>query len=59
MANLKQNQPATEVVNLPPRNEVEPKTRDAVAAKIGIGSGKQWDKLKGITEKAAQGNKTA
>ena len=35
------------------------KTRDKVASTIGLGSGKQWDKLKAIGKEARGGNETA
>jgi len=43
LANLRQFQD-TEVENFPPRGK-QGKTRDIVAQSIGLGSGKQWDKL--------------
>ena len=40
-------------------NLPEPQTRDAVASAIGLGSGKQWDKLKAIGEAANSGDAVA
>lgn len=48
IASLKQGDVLPVVETLPQRGS--DKTRDEVASAIGLGSGKQWDKLKDIAE---------
>ncbi|MBE9128599.1 MULTISPECIES: ParB/RepB/Spo0J family partition protein [unclassified Coleofasciculus] len=49
LANLKQNQnQATEVENFPPRGKG--KTRDAIASRVGLGSGRNYDKAAKVVE---------
>ncbi|MBU1067080.1 ParB N-terminal domain-containing protein [Patescibacteria group bacterium] len=50
LSNLKQGDTAPVVENLPPREPDERKTRDRVARAIGLGSGRQWDKLNFVAD---------